>query len=130
MVNLLYPSMIAVHRLQTVAGSTDAIGGVGYSGAEQAPAPADPQGELVLFTCVPASIQSGTTGRKRSGASNLPLDALTAPTWYIFTPATALARDSVRDRDFILDDEGYRYEVGQADWQVTGYKLTCIRVEA
>jgi hypothetical protein len=65
----------------------------------------------VLFTGVPASIQSAATGRKKD--SSLPQDAVFAPTWFIFVPKGALAKDSIRDRDFIIDDQGYRYEVAQ-----------------
>jgi len=37
------------------------------------------------------------------------------PTWYIYC-SVQLPKYSVRDRDIIVDDEGYRYEVGQAEW--------------
>ena len=53
-----------------------------------------------------------------------------APTWAIYVPPSALPRGSVKDRDIILDDEGIRYQVGQAYWEVLGYKLVCIRLEA
>jgi hypothetical protein len=123
---MLYPSTVAVHRLKTVAGSADAIGLVGYSGAEQSTT--SPQGETVLFTKVRANIQASQTGRKKDSA--LPQDAVSAPTWRIYIPRTALARGSVRDRDVIVDDEMYRYEVAQAYWNVLGYQLVCIRLEA
>ena len=47
---MIYPRIIAVHRLKTVAGNNDAIGLTGYSGAEQFTA--SPAGEAVLFTCI------------------------------------------------------------------------------
>jgi hypothetical protein len=124
--SLIYTSVIDVHRVKTVAGTNDAIGLTGYSGAEQSPTSA--QGETVLFTDIPASIQSGTTGRKKD--SSLPQDAVFAPTWFIFTPANAIAKGGVRDRDIIIDDDGYRYEVAQSQWDILGYKLSCIRLEA
>jgi hypothetical protein len=123
---MLYPRVIAVHRLKTVAGTTDAIGAVGYSGAEQSTT--SPAGETVLATGIAASIQAAATGRKKD--SSLAGDAVYAPTWNIFTPKRALAKGSVRDRDIIVDDEGYRYQVGQAYWNLLGYKMTCIRLEA
>ena len=127
--SFLYPRTIEVHRLKTVAGATDnAIGLTGYSGAEQSTSTQDAQGEQVLFTAIAASIQAGATGRKKD--SSLPQDVVYAPTWKIFIPASALAQYSVRDRDIILDDEGYRYEVGQAYWNFLGYQLVCIRLEA
>jgi hypothetical protein len=129
MVNLLYPRSIEVHRIKSVAGTADhAVGLTNYSGAEQSTSASDAQGEAVLFTCIPASIQSGDTGRKKGKA--LPQDVFYAPTWYIFIPPTALARYAVRDRDIIIDDEKYRYEVGQAYWNMAGYKLSSIRLEA
>jgi hypothetical protein len=123
---MLYPRAIEVHRLKTVAGSNDAIGLTGYSGAEQSQTSVE--GESVLFTGIAASIQAAATGRKKD--SSLAGDAVYAPTWNIFTSKRALAKGSVRDRDIIVDDEGYRYEVGQAYWNLLGYRLTCIRLEA
>jgi hypothetical protein len=122
----LYPRLIEVHRLKTDSDVSTAVGLAGYSGAEQSQT--SPQGETVLFTGIPASIQAEQTGRKRSTA--LPQDAVFAPTWWIFVPLSALAQYSVRDRDIILDDEGYRYEVAQAYWNILGYKIVCIRLEA
>jgi hypothetical protein len=124
--SFMYPDVIAVHRLKTVAGSTDIIGLTGYSGAEASTT--SPQGETVLFTGIPANIQTGTTGRKKD--SSLPQDAVFAPTWFIYIPLSAIADGSIRDRDVIIDDEFYRYEVAQAGWGSLGYKLVCIREEA
>lgn len=124
----LYPRTIEVHRTRTPAGSTDKLGLVGYSGTEQTTDPADPQGEIVLFTGIPASIQASQTGRKKD--SSLPQDAVWAPTWRIFVPSSALDLYAVRDRDIIVDDEQYRYEVAQAYWNLLGYQLICIRLEA
>ena len=124
--SMLYPRTIEVHRVKTVGDSASAVGLVGYSGAEQSTT--SPQGETVLFTAIPAQIQMATTGRKKD--SSLPQDVVYAPTWYIYTPKRALKLYSVRDRDIILDDEGYRYEVAQNYWNLLGYRLTCIRLEA
>lgn len=127
--NLLYPRTIEVHRIKSNAGSTDSVIGLtAYSGAEQSTVASDPQGEVVLFTGIGCTIQSGDTGRKKGKA--LPQDVFYAPTWYIFTDPAALAKSSIRDRDIIIDDESYRYEVGQAYWIGPGYKLSCIRLEA
>jgi len=112
--SLLFDRTIAVHRLKTVAGSTDsAIGLTGYSGAEESTSPSDPQGETVLYVGIAASIDAGTLGRKKDSA--LPQDVVYGPTWYIYC-SVQLPKYSVRDRDIIVDDEGYRYEVGQAEW--------------
>jgi hypothetical protein len=36
----------------------------------------------------------------------------------------------IRDRDIIVDDEGYRYEVSTNFWTGLGYQLSTIREEA
>lgn len=125
----IYPRLIEIRRPKTVAGSTgagDDIGYVGYSGEEDSETSAG--GYTTLFTGIPASIQAGATGQKRVG--ELPANAFSQPTWRIFVPLESLAQYSVRDRDIVVDDEEYRYLVGQAYWNVLGYRLTCIRLEA
>lgn len=125
----LYPRTIEIHRNRTDAGAADTVIGLaGYSGAEASTSLSDPAGEVVLFTGVAASIQAGTTGRKKDSA--LPQDVVTMPTWDIYVPLSALAKGTVRDRDIIVDDESYRYEVAQAYWNILGHKLVCIRLEA
>lgn len=125
----VYPRTVEVHRNKTNAGAADTtIGLTGYSGAEASTSVSDPAGEVVLFTKIPASIQAGPTGRKKDSA--LPQDVVFMPTWFIYGPQGALAKGTVRDRDIIVDDEGYRYEVGQAYWNRLGYKMICIRLEA
>jgi hypothetical protein len=125
-ISALYPRLIEVRRVKSVAGATDAVGLTGYSGAEQSTSSA--AGETILYSAIPASIQAGATGRKKDNA--LPQDVVYAPTWWIFIPKISLPRAGVRDRDIIVDDEFYRYEVGQAYWNILGYKLICIRLEA
>jgi len=131
-VNLkLYCRTIEVHRNKTVAGATDTVIGLtGYSGSEASTSTSDPAGEVVLFTGVPASIQAKRFGQKNVNAGGLPQDIVWLPAWDIFIPASSLAKDTVRDRDIIVDDENYRYEVGQAYWNRLGMKLVCVRLEA
>lgn len=126
----LYPRLVAIHRLKTVAGSvsSDTIGLTGYSGAEQSTSPSDVQGETVLFINLPAQIQAASAKRKK--ASSLPGDVVDVPQWLIFIPSASLPQYAVRDRDLVVDDESYRYEVGQAAWSPLGTKLICIRLEA
>lgn len=125
---MLYPRRIEVRRAKSVAGNTDATGLTGYSGQVVTTDPTNAQGEMVIAAKVPASIQAAQTGRKKDNA--LPGDAVFAPTWRIYIPRRALAQGAVRDRDIVVDDEGYRYEVGQNYWNVLGYQLICIRLEA
>jgi predicted ATPase len=49
----------------------------------------------------------------------------------VFIPASsAITIYSIRDRDIIVDDEGYRYEVGANFWTGLGYQVSTIREEA
>lgn len=121
-----YPRTVSVLRLKTVAGATDLIGSVGYSGAEQG---TGSEGEVILFTNLPASVQLKAGGRTTK-SGELPGDAVTKAVWEIFIPASAITQYSIRDRDIILDDESYRYEVGSNYWTGLGYQLSTIREEA
>jgi len=131
MLNPLYPRIVSINRMKTTGGATSAnIGLVGYSGAEQSTDPSDLQGETVLYSGLAASIQATSTGRKVDGA--LPADAVVKPSWYIFLAANMSSPpiNAIRDRDIVYDDQGYRYEVGQAEFNVTGWRLATIRLEA
>lgn len=121
-----YPRTVIISRNKTVAGSTDIIGNVGYSGTEQS---TGIEGEVVLYSGLPASIQLKAGGRTTK-SGELPGDAVTKPVWEIFIPSTDISKDSIRDRDIIMDDEGYRYEVGANYWTAFGYQLSTIRQEA
>lgn len=125
---MIYVRRIEIHRVKTVAGTNDAIGFVGYSGVEATTDPSNPRGEVVLFTNVAASIQAASFGRKRD--SGLPQDISSNPTWNIYLPLTGPKQGQIRDRDIIVDDEQYRYEIGQAYWNILGWKLICVRLEA
>lgn len=122
----VYGRTVDIHRQKTVAGVTDSIGNVGYSGAEQGVAV---EGEVVLFTALPASIQLGSAGRATTNVG-LPGNAVQKPVWKIYIPAGSIAQHAVRDRDIIIDDEGYRYEVSANLWTAAGYEVSTIRLEA
>jgi len=123
----LYPRVVSVSRINTVAGAGDAIGNVGYSGAEQG---SGPEGEMVLLTGLAASIQVGAVGRTTK-SGDLPGDAVSKTVWTIFIPvSTGIVQYSIRDRDILIDDEGYRYEVGANFWTASGYQLSTVRLEA
>lgn len=124
---LLYDRLIEVRRLKTVAGSSDAIGDVGYSGAEQSTS--GPEGEIIMFSKIPASVQLAAAGRTTK-SGELPGDAVTKAVWNISIPISALSQYSIRDRDIIKDDEGYRYQVGANYFTSFGYQLSTIRLEA
>jgi hypothetical protein len=115
MKNPLYPRTVSINRMKTTGGATSAnIGLVGYSGAEQSTSPSDLQGETVLYSGLAASIQAQSTGRKVDGT--LPADAVVKPTWFIFLAAGMMSPPLGAIRDLIYDDEGYRNEVGQAQF--------------
>lgn len=122
----LFDRTISLFRLRTLAGDTDAIGAVGYSGAETSAL--SPTGEIPTLTNIPASIQLAAAGKTTKNV-DLPGDATTKAVWNIVIPASAAPLYSIRDRDLIYDDEGYRYEVGANYWD-NGYVLSAIRLEA
>jgi hypothetical protein len=124
--SFLYPRTVAVHRSQTNATSSS-VGLVGYSGREAQPAPADPEGELVLFTGLPAQIFPRATKRSQG---ELPSDVVTRAEWQICIPAASLPQYSLRDRDIFVDDENYRYQAQANYWTPLGYQVFCIRLEA
>jgi hypothetical protein len=57
----------------------------------------------------------------------LPGDVTKRPQWKINTIALPLY--TIRDRDYLIDDELYRYQVAQNDWTILGYNLDCVREE-
>jgi hypothetical protein len=125
--SFLWPRVISIHRSRTVAAETPSIGETGYSGREDNTSPSDPEGERVLFTGVCAQIVAKRAGQLRTA---LVTDVTANPQWMITTPASALPQYSVRDRDIVIDDEGYRYQVSQNYWTPLGYELACVRLEA
>lgn len=130
--SFLYPRTIQVRRLQTAAvqKGIQEVGGVGYSGAEQVEAEYDPlNGEQILYKNVCCDIQAQQTGRTKDGL--LPSDATTKPSWLILVPTSSgIPKGGIRDRDILVDDEGYRYITAQAWWTPLSYNLSCVRLEA
>jgi hypothetical protein len=123
----IYDRIVAVHRIKTEAGpGGGTIGEGGYSGPDQG---TGPEGEAVLYTGLPCSIQQKSPGRTKG--TLLPADIVQKPEWVIEIPIWApIARYDIRDRDIVIDDEGYRYGVGSNRWTVFGYRLSCVRLEA
>lgn len=124
--SFLYPRTIEIRRIKTVAGSSDAVGDVGYSG--EVDSTTDPNGEQVLFTGISCSIQADSPGRPRG--SSLPTDPTSHPRWKVFIPGALVPKGAIRDRDILVDDESYRYQVIQAYWTPLGYSMPCLRSEA
>jgi hypothetical protein len=127
-VNSPFGRTVAVHRQISVAQGTPAVGDVGYSGAEQTITPAPGiEGEKVLMTGLPANISVSSAGRSKG---ILPGDVVYKPQWRVLIQASSAPQYSIRDRDLLIDDEGYRYSVSAAGWTTAGYQLECIRLEA
>ena len=125
----LYDRIVSVHRTKTGIGTSDPgqVGNVGYVGREQTTSPSSADGETILFTGLAASIQMRRSGRTRG--SLLPADVTDKPEWQILIPAASLPQYSIRDRDILVDDEGYRYGVSSNYFTSFGYQLSCIRLE-
>lgn len=129
--SFLYPRTVEIRRQanNSVNGSgQQQLGLVGYAGREDAAAPSDPAGEVVLFTGIPAVVKLKRSGRTRN--LQLPADTSDKPLWDITIPAAALAQYSIRDRDIIVDDENYRYMVIGNHWTPMGYQVETMRLEA
>ena len=122
----IYDRTVAIHRIKTEAGpGAGSIGLGGYSGPEQG---TGAEGETVLFTGLAASIQNNAAGKTRN--TLLPTDITEQPMWEIEIPVWApITRYQIRDRDIVIDDEGYRYAVSQNRWNVFGYQLIGVRLE-
>lgn len=141
----LYPRTIEIRRPISNAeiAGVPQVGLVGYSGLEQnigvsgvttdgvglfnSTFPGQ-VGETIIATGISASIQA--TNSPTLATSLTPSNMPGPVNYHIFLPATALARGIVKDRDIIVDDEGYRYGVSSNYWNSMGYRISAIRLEA
>jgi len=127
MASFVYPRTVDIHRSETVAGGSPNIGLVGYSGMAQGVG--GTLGETVIATGIPCSIQMKGMGRVK-GQGLLPGDAPGPGQWAIYMPANAIIKDTIKDRDILVDDQGYRYQMSMTEWAPLGYQLIGIRLEA
>jgi hypothetical protein len=123
--NSLYPRLISVYRSKD-PGVATAIGLGAYEGRSHSLLFSDPNGLELLISGVACDIIAHGIGRA-TGAMLLPGDVTKRPQWKISTIQLPLY--TIRDRDFLIDDEGYRYQVALNGWTITGYFLDCIRLE-
>jgi hypothetical protein len=123
---VIYNRVVDVHRTVTQETQTPSIGDTGYSGETQPVGPATGQ-EQILYTNVPAVISVKTPGRAKGP---LPADVVYKAAWTVGVPVSAIPEFGIRDRDIIIDDDGYRYIVGAAGWTALQWNLECIRLEA
>ena len=84
------------------------------------------RGRALYQRCLFDSVQG--SGRTRS--SLLPADIVYRPSWTIYIPASEVPKNGIRDRDILIDDDGYRYGVAAAMWTSLGWNLECVRLEA
>jgi len=123
---LVYNRVINVHRTVVQADTTPVVGDTGYSGETQVVGPAAGQ-EQVIYTGVPAVISAKAAGRSKGP---LPGDVVYLTAWTIGVPVDAIPEFGIRDKDIIIDDDGYRYFVGAAGWTSLQWNLECVRLEA
>jgi len=123
---IIYNRVVDVRRTVTQETQTPSVGDTGYSGETQDTGTVTGQ-EQVLYTNIPCVISPKAAGRAKGP---LPADLVYKTSWTIGIPVDAIPLHGVRDRDIIVDDEGYRYSVGAAGWTALQWNLECIRLEA
>lgn len=125
--NVAYPRLISLYRSKDPQAAKTGTVGLGvYEGRTGSLAFSDSSGLALLLTGIACNIDPHGIGRA-TGAMLLPGDATKHPQWKISTIPLPLY--TIRDRDFLIDDEGYRYEVALNGWTVLGYVAHCIRLE-
>jgi hypothetical protein len=122
----LYVRTVAIHRPRPPTPVE--VGQISYQGLQQTTAAGD-SGEDIIQTGVACAIQCFGLG-KAGGPGITKSDSPGPVQWRIFFSPSALSKGALRDRDILIDDEGYRYDVGAAYWNVLGYRADCIRLEA
>ena len=127
--NPLYARTCAIHRAVTSNTSgAPVVGDVGYSGEGQNTDSTGSGGETVIYASLPCSIQGRAMG-KVTATGVIPADSPGPPVWIVFVPASSAAKGTIRDRDILIDDEGYRYSVAAAYFSSFGFRLNSIRLE-
>jgi hypothetical protein len=125
--NMMYPRLINLYRSKDPQAEKTATTGLGaYEGRTGSVGGSDPSGLALLLQNIPCGIVPHGIGRS-TGAMLLPGDVVKHPQWQITTQALPLY--TIRDRDILIDDEGYRYEVAMNGWTILGYSLYTIRLE-
>lgn len=123
--NLLYPRRIDLYRSKDPSAPN--VIGIGvYEGRSPSLEYSDPNGWTLLIHGIACNIIAHGIGRA-TGAMLLPGDVTKRPQWKIST--VPMAVHTIRDRDLLIDDEGYRYQVALNGWTILGYVLDCIRLE-
>ena len=124
--NTLYPRLIDLYRSKDPGRPSDV--GIGFYEGRTGTTNdfSDPSGLETLLIGIMCNIDAHGIGRS-TGAMLLPGDVTKHPQWRISTVAMPLY--VIKDRDLLIDDEGYRYQVALNGWTIAGYVLYCIRLE-
>lgn len=113
--SFLYPRKVSIYRPsnQTVAGENP------YSGL------ANDQ-LTILFSSLQCAVQM----RKATGTPllGLPGGQSAKPIYVVLI--LGLKIGDIKDRDVVVDDEGYRYQVTANYWTPLSYQITCERLES
>lgn len=125
--NPMYPRLISVYRSKDPSADPGDVGFGPYEGRTHTLNDFnDPSGLASILSDIACNIVAHGIGRA-TGQMLLPGDVTKRPQWQISTVPLTLY--SIRDRDFLIDDEGYRYQVALNGWTILGYSLDCIRLE-
>ena len=122
----IYVRTVDIHRPRPPAPVE--VGQISYQGLQQTTAAGD-SGEDIIRTGVACAIQANGIG-KVEGRGITKSDSPGPVQWKIFFSPKALPKGILRDRDIIIDEEGYRYMVAAAYYNILGYRADTIRLEA
>lgn len=114
----MYPDRVSIRRMASVL----TIGGVGYIGQTR-------QTETIIFSNLPASVQTKFNAKNRVGDGKVAADAPGPAVWSILMPIVVAPEGAILDRDIVVDQLGNRYLVDANAWSITGWKLSTIRLE-
>lgn len=113
--SFIYPRTVTISRPDATVG----IGALSYQGL-------DPAEETIIFTGIPASIQSRGSTAQRAGIAG---DTKASPVYIIIIPFAYCPLGSIINRDVITDDLTIRYQVAVAYWNSLGYQCECELLE-
>ena len=124
--NFIYPRIISAFRIALEPASAAASGPLPYQEA-QARAGIIIWDQSPFISGVICSIQEATRGQMTT--TNLPGGEI-VPFWRIYFPLGSPALGVFEAHDFILDDNGAKYQVSASYWDSLGYRLFARTLEA
>lgn len=128
----MYPRTIELRRPRANSADvvgTPVVGALPYQGTEQTEATGNVNAEDVLQSGIPATISPVGIGKVK-GLDIVPSDS-PGPVQYVITTLPGVLSDgAVRDRDILVDDYGYRYQIAAEQFTPLGYSIRAMRLEA